>query len=245
VGSRGLDAGCGIGLQTLLLAEAVGPSGRVTGLDKSSDFLVHARALVREAGLSDRISFREGDVGHLPFENDAFDWAWSADCVGYAPTDPLPLLRELARVVRPGGLVAILAWSSEHLLPGHPLLEAYLNATSAGTAPFGPGDSPDRHFLRSLGWFRKAGIEGSVAQTFVGDACAPLVGELRDALAALFRMRWEGAESELPEDFRAEYRRLCLPESPDFVADSNDYYAFFTYTMFSGVVGKAFTAKSR
>ena len=57
-GSRGLDAGCGIGLQALLLAEAVGPTGHVTGLDLSPAFLRYAEELVAEHGLSDRVSFR-------------------------------------------------------------------------------------------------------------------------------------------------------------------------------------------
>ena len=50
-GSKGLDAGCGIGLQTVLLAEAVGPEGHVTGLDLSPDFLVHARTIAKKYGL--------------------------------------------------------------------------------------------------------------------------------------------------------------------------------------------------
>ena len=79
-GSRGLDAGCGIGLQTLLLAETVGPAGHVTGLDLSPEILVYARDIVKKAGLSERISFREGDVNQLPFDDDTFDWAWSMDC---------------------------------------------------------------------------------------------------------------------------------------------------------------------
>jgi len=58
-GSRGLDAGCGIGLPALLLAEAVGPAGHVTGLDLSPEFLVCAREIVEKAGLSEQISFRE------------------------------------------------------------------------------------------------------------------------------------------------------------------------------------------
>ena len=87
---------------------------------------------MKKAGLSERITFREGDVNQLPFDDDTFDWAWSVDCVGYAPMEPLPLVQELARVVKPGGSVAILAWSSEMLLPGHPLLEARLAATTAG-----------------------------------------------------------------------------------------------------------------
>jgi ubiquinone/menaquinone biosynthesis C-methylase UbiE len=235
-GSRGLDAGCGIGLQTLLLAEAVGPAGHITGLDLSPEYLVHAQDIVRKAGLSERISFREGDVSKLPFDDDTFDWAWSVDCVGYVPIEPLPAVKELARVVKPGGSVAILAWSDEKLLPGYPLLEAHLHATSAGIAPFVRGKKPESHFLRALGWFREAGLEECTARTYAGDAHGPLTEDLRSALQALFQMRWPGVESELrPEDWAA-YQRLCLPESPDFLVDHPDYYAFYTYSMFHGKV---------
>ncbi|MCP4553600.1 MAG: class I SAM-dependent methyltransferase, partial [Bacteroidetes bacterium] len=89
-GSCGLDAGCGIGLQCLLLTEAVGLTGHVTGLDVSSVFLDRGEEIVKEAGLSERISFQRGDVANIPFDNNAFDWAWSADCVGYGPWEPLP-----------------------------------------------------------------------------------------------------------------------------------------------------------
>ena len=235
-GSRGLDAGCGIGLQALLLAEAVGPAGHVTGLDLSPQFLVHARKIAAEAGLSERISFQQGDVSRLPFDNDTFDWIWSANCVGYAPVEPLPSLRELTRVVKPGGSVAILAWSSEQLLPGYPLLEARLNATSSGIAPFVKGKRPQSHFLRALGWFREVGLEEPTAQTFVGDAHAPLDDDMRSALIALLDMRWPGVQSELTPEGWAEFQRLCQPESPDFILDLPDYYAFFTYSMFYGRV---------
>jgi demethylmenaquinone methyltransferase/2-methoxy-6-polyprenyl-1,4-benzoquinol methylase len=244
LGSRGLDAGCGIGLQALLLAAAVGPAGHITGLDLSPHILIYAEDMVKQAGLSERITFRQGDVRQLPFDDDAFDWAWSVDCVGYAPMEPLPLVQELARVVKPGGWVALLAWSSEKLLPGYPLLEARLNATSAGIAPFVPGKKPESHFLRALGWFRDAGLQEPRVRTFAGDAYAPLTDELYSALTALFQMRWPGVESELTqaeadgEHLVAEYRRLCLPESPDFILDHPDYYALFTYSMFHGKVAE-------
>jgi len=177
-------------------------------------------------------------VNRLPFDDDAFDWAWSANCVGYHPAEPLPLVRELTRVVKPGGSVAILAWSSQQLLPGYPLLEARLNATSSGIAPFVRGKRPELHFLRALGWFREAGLEEPTAQTFVGDVHAPLSDDMRSALMALLEMRWPGVRSEVtPEDW-AEFQRLCQPESPDFILDLTDYYAFFTYSMFRGKVAK-------
>jgi demethylmenaquinone methyltransferase/2-methoxy-6-polyprenyl-1,4-benzoquinol methylase len=235
-GSRGLDAGCGIALPTLLLAEAVGPAGHVIGLDLSPELLARAEQIVAQAGLSARISFREGDVRGLPFDDESFDWALSVDCVGYAPLEPLPLAKELARVVKPGGSVTILAWSSETLLPGYPLLEARLRTTSAGIAPFTPGTRPALHFLRALGWLRDTGLEGATGRTFVGDAHAPLSDDLRAALVALFEMSWPGVEAELTQEDRATYRRLCLPESPDFIVDHPDYYVFFTYSMFRGTV---------
>ena len=234
--SNGLDAGCGIGLQTLQLAEAVGPTGHVTGLDLSSELLGYAREMVGKAGLSQRISFEEGDVRELPFDNESFNWAWSANCVGYAPLELLPLLKELARVVKPGGSVAILAWSSQTLLPGYPILEARLNATSAGIAPFTKGKKAELHFLSGLGWFREAGLENIAAHTFTGQAYAPLSDDLRRALIALLEMRWPGVEPELGPEDRAEVQRLCLPSSPDFILNRSDYYAFFTYSMFVGKV---------
>ena len=237
-GSRGLDAGCGIGLQTLLLAEAVGPAGYVTGLDVSPDFLTCAEEIVKRSGLSEQISFREGNVNELPFDDDTFDWVWSADCVGYPAAEELPLLKEMARVVKPGGSVAILAWSSQQLLPGYPLLEARLNATASGYAPFFKNMKPERHFLRALGWFHEAGFEEVTARTFAGDVYAPLSDDIRSALAALFQMLWGETPSGVSQKDCAEFQRLCQPESVDFILDLPDYYGFFTYSLFHGKVTK-------
>jgi ubiquinone/menaquinone biosynthesis C-methylase UbiE len=237
-GSRGLDAGCGIGSNTLLLSEAVGPDGHVIGLDLSSEFLVIARKIAETSGLSEQFSFQEGDVNHLPFDGDAFDWALSVDCVGYAPLEPLPLVKELARVVKPGGSVAILGWSSQQLLPGYPLLEARLNATSSGIAPFTKGKRPELHFLRALGWFNEAGLKELGANTFSGEIHAPLSDDIRSALISLFQMRWGEPQSESPQEDWEEYQRLIQPESPDFILRVPDYYAFFTYSLFQGKVDK-------
>ena len=235
-GSRGLDAGCGIGLQALLLAEAVGPTGHVAGLDLSPAFLCYAKEAVKASHLSDRIFFQAGDVGKLPFDDDTFDWVCSIDCVGYPVDDLLPLLRELARVVKPGGMVAILGWSSQCLLPGYPLLEARLNATGSGLAPLVKGKRPESHFLRALGWFGKAELKKVEARTFVGNVQAPLNDDIRSALISLFQMLWGEPQAGLSQEDWAEYQRLCQPESPEFILNLSDYYAFFTYSMFRAEV---------
>jgi ubiquinone/menaquinone biosynthesis C-methylase UbiE len=235
-GSKGLDVGCGAGLQCVWLAEEIGADGHVTGLDVSTEFLEYGGKFANDAGLAERISFKEGSAEAIPFEDDSFDWVWSVDCVGYGPWEPMPLLKELKRVTKPGGTLVILAWSSERLLPGYPLLEAKLSATTPGLAPFSKDMDPARHLPRTLGLLRKLGLEAPRAKVFSGSAHAPLSDELYAALGELIEMRWPGAAEELSEDDRAEFKRLCEPDSPDFILDHPDYYAFFTYSMFYGTV---------
>jgi demethylmenaquinone methyltransferase/2-methoxy-6-polyprenyl-1,4-benzoquinol methylase len=110
-------------------------------------------------------------------------------------------------------------------------LEARLGATSSGIAPFIQGKKPELHFLRALGWFRELGLREPRAKVFADCVCAHLNDEIRNALVALFDMRWPNVTPELSSDDLAEFQRLCLP---DFILNSPDYYALFTYTMFWG-----------
>ena len=233
-GSKGLDAGCGIGLQTLLFAESTGEEGHITGIDILPELLAYGAATVAKKSLSSRITFREADVSHLPFEADTFDWVWSADCIGYPAGELTPVMKELMRVVKPGGEVILLGWSSQQLLPGYPLLEARLNATCSGYIPFLKEKSPDLNFMRASHWFQTAGLEDVKAQTFIGEIQGPLTNGTRTALISLFEMLWGSPQPETsPEDWR-QYQQLCKPESTNFILDIPDYYGFFTYSMFRG-----------
>ena len=99
--SEVLEIGFGSGRYALHLAEVFGCS--VTGLDKNENGVSTADKLARQSGLHARVSFRQHDVSErLPFEGDSFDAAFSNDVFCHVP-DRLSLLRELYRVLRPGG----------------------------------------------------------------------------------------------------------------------------------------------
>jgi demethylmenaquinone methyltransferase/2-methoxy-6-polyprenyl-1,4-benzoquinol methylase len=235
-GSHGLDAGCGIGSHCELLLRAIAPGGLLTGLDASSDHLAVAEEAARRCGVWGRVSFCEGDVRDLPFETDFFDWAWSVDCLGFIPGDAVEMVRGLARVVKPGGIVALLLWSSQQLLPGYPYLEARLNGTRAGAAPATPEWPPDRHPLRSIGWLSRAGLREPSARSFIIDIHAPLHEDQKAALASLIDMRWGNPGSELSKADQEVFLRLKNRAHPDSIVDSEDYFGFFTYSLFWGVV---------
>lgn len=228
-GSSGLDVGCGVGTQALMLADAIGPRGRVTGLDIKPEFLERARAVTAAKGMSDRVTFEEGDYNRLPFDDGTFDWVWSSDCLGY-----IPLTNEVTRVIKPGGSLNILFWSSEQLLPGYPLLESRLRATTAGLAPFSIESKPETHPLRALTRLREAGLTSTKVLTFITTVHAPLSPEIHQAMTDILEMRWPDVESELSKEDSELYRRLTDPGSPDFVLDLPDYYGFFTYSVFRG-----------
>jgi ubiquinone/menaquinone biosynthesis C-methylase UbiE len=236
-GSRGLDAGCGTGTHTLWLAETVSPGGHVTGVDISPDCLARAEEIASKSELAEQVSFQYGDMNDLPFDDGTFDWVWNVDTLWpVAGKDPRPLVNELARVVKPGGTIAVLFWSSQRLLPGYPLLEARLNATYAANFPYTDDTKPELHILRTLGWLQGADLEEPQVHTFVADVQAPLSDAARNGLTATFWMFWEKAEPEVtPEDW-AEFQRLCRPESRDFILNLRDYYAFITYSLFYGKV---------
>jgi demethylmenaquinone methyltransferase/2-methoxy-6-polyprenyl-1,4-benzoquinol methylase len=233
-GSWGLDAGCGIGLITELLAREIGPQGLVVGLDNTPAFLEFARAKTKGTPLADGTAFQKGNVNHPPFDQDAFDWVWSCDCIGYPADDPQKQLMALAKVVRPGGQVAIVAWSSQQILPGYPALEARLNATHSGVAPFSAATKPQNHYARGMGWFQGAGLIKISARTYVANCTAPLSPPIRQGLLALLKMRWNPAPGELSKEEQALFQALVDPDSPQFILDCADYHGFFTYTLVRG-----------
>ena len=84
-------------------------AGRVTGIDIDGASVEAARRMARESGLVERLAFRMIEPGPLPFEDSSFDVAYSKDSIVDIP-DKAAALREMHRVVKPGGHVVISDW---------------------------------------------------------------------------------------------------------------------------------------
>jgi SAM-dependent methyltransferase len=100
-GDAALDVGCGLGDDVRLLADAVGPTGRAVGIERSEALLEEARARTPR-GLE--VEFFAADAHAMPFNDDEFDAARVERALQHM-ADPAAVVSEMARVVRPGGRI--------------------------------------------------------------------------------------------------------------------------------------------
>jgi arsenite methyltransferase len=105
VGETVLDLGSGGGIDVLLSARRVGPTGKAYGLDMTDDMLALARENQRKAGATN-VEFLKGEIEHIPLPNSSVDVVIS-NCVINLSADKDRVLRETFRVLRPGGRFAV------------------------------------------------------------------------------------------------------------------------------------------
>ena len=101
-GAAVLEVGCGTGAVTRAIAASEGFDGTVTGIDQSADFIHLARTFAAEEGVAERVRFDVADAHELPFPDASFDAVVAHTLISHV-RDPLTVLAEAARVVRPGG----------------------------------------------------------------------------------------------------------------------------------------------
>ncbi len=105
-GSKIVDAGCGPGLWTPLLARAIGPRGRIVGVDLSAEALVTARQRSRGQWYEGQVSYKQGSLEHLPIASGSVQAIFSANVSQYVP-EPVETFAALGRYLLPGGRLAI------------------------------------------------------------------------------------------------------------------------------------------
>ncbi|HXV32643.1 MAG TPA: methyltransferase domain-containing protein [Gaiellaceae bacterium] len=104
-GERVLDLGCGSGTDTLIAAQMVGPEGRVTGIDMTSEMIAKVRGAAREAGVGN-VEILEAEAEQLPFQDQAFDVVISNGVIDLIP-DKDAVFGEIFRVLVPGGRMQV------------------------------------------------------------------------------------------------------------------------------------------
>jgi SAM-dependent methyltransferase len=100
-----LDLGAGAGIDLLLAAAKVGPSGKVIGVDMTDAMIERARANVEKAGVTN-VDVRKGIIEALPVEDSSVDWVISNCVINLSPDKPR-VFAEINRVLRPGGRMVV------------------------------------------------------------------------------------------------------------------------------------------
>ncbi|MDQ6599467.1 demethylmenaquinone methyltransferase [Bacillus salipaludis] len=124
-GSKALDVCCGTGDWTIALAEAVGPSGEVVGLDFSKNMLKVGQEKVNHLGLN-QIKLIHGNAMELPFPDQSFDYVTIGFGLRNVP-DYLQVLKEMNRVLKPGGVAVCLETSQPTLIGYRQLFYFYFH----------------------------------------------------------------------------------------------------------------------
>lgn len=183
-GERVLDVACGTGALTRVVAQSMGPNGRVVGLDLSPEMLSIARTIKLDPASAAPIEWREGDVSAIPFENETFDIVFCNFGLMFFP-DRVAALKEMSRVLRPDGRLALAVWGSIAKCPGQMAMK----------------DSWRRHFTEDAGLFdaqhslgnpetvlsliHDAGFRDASAQIATGAVRLPSPGHLARSYGAM------------------------------------------------------------
>ncbi len=167
-GATLLDVGCGVGGPARYAAQHRGLT--VTGIDLTPSYVEAARRLTGWVGLDDRASFQTVTDGPLPFDDDSFDAA-SLLHVGMNVPDKAALFTELARLLRPGGRLAV-----------YDLL-AVVGAEAAPAFPLPWASESDTSFLETAQAYRRA-LEVAGLEVVVVEDRTAAVKEFMAAVAA-------------------------------------------------------------
>jgi SAM-dependent methyltransferase len=116
---RILALGCGTGIEVRALRRLTEPGTTIVGVDHSRELIEVARRLTAQEGASDKVTYATADAHDLPYADGEFDIVTMHTLISHVD-DPVQVLREARRVVRPGGTVAIFDGDYASLTFGYP-----------------------------------------------------------------------------------------------------------------------------
>ena len=153
-GSRVLDAGCGTGHVAIYMANR--GDYRIEGIEYMERHVIKAQRNVRRAGLQNYITVQHGDYHHLEaFASNSFDGIYTMETLVHS-TDPLQVLREFRRILRPGGHLALHEYDHEDLSKTPTgLTDAMANVNKYAAMP--GNEMFDKDYLKEL--VREAGFD--------------------------------------------------------------------------------------
>lgn len=161
-GARVLDLATGTGDLAVMVSK-LAPTSRITGVDPSTRMLEVGREKIARLGLADRIELLEGDAQSLPFEDNSFDGVCIAFGIRNVP-DRSKALREMARVTRPGGHVAILELSEPEGGILAPIARFHVHTMVPVIGAWISGAHEYRYLQRSIAAFPPARVFASQMQ---------------------------------------------------------------------------------
>lgn len=230
-GDRILEVACGDGAYAPWLAERAGTTGRVVATDVEAAYL----GLAKREATSPQVQLAGADLDQLPFADDTFDFAWCAQSF-YSLPDPVAAVRRMARVVRPGGVVAVLENDMLHhvLLPWPVDLELAVRRAERELMGQRGGD-PSRFYVgrRLVGLFQQAGLVEVRTRTHATDRQGPLGEAERTFLGEYLRELRDRVAPRLDPAARSELARWVADATegglvfrPDFVMTTVDHVAW-------------------
>lgn len=235
-GERVLDVACGTGIVARLTAPCVGASGTVVGVDKNPAMLTVASSLAPPEGAA--IEWREGSAVSLPLPNDTFDLVLCQAGLQFFPDRPAAL-REMYRVLKRDGRVAISVWRSPEYNPVSQLIwgtiARHLNTTIAVLTPaMSLGDAGELRTLLETAGFTNVTI---VARSHtVREPYTPkLIERLFPAVAAVVPT-FTAMSNEERVALAQEVQSEIDPELAKYVEGDEQLYPMSTHIALAGKV---------
>lgn len=212
-----LDLACGDGFYTRRIADRLGPGGRVIGVDINPAYLDAARRATADYQGGAAIELVAATFDKLPFADATFDVVWCAQSL-YSLPDPIDVLRHLARVLEPGGLVAVLENDTMHqvFLPWPVALEIPLRAAELHALARETEHWSKFYVGRRLpAVFATAGFEPLRLATLAFDRQAPFDEPTKVLLQSYLDALRERVSSHLEPDLLAQLATLVDAHSAE------------------------------